>query len=108
MFVGSSGSSDSGASTRSLFSSRRCDSPILLQGSNRSRDGRSPGLARPAEDPDPESPSRTGRPPWRELKIFQNVVLPGHNHMTAIMVGGPMPQQYIDSMVAFIRSYDLN
>lgn len=45
---------------------------------------------------------------WRELKIFQNVVLPGHNHMTAIMVGGPMPQQYIDSMVAFIRSYDLN
>ncbi len=43
---------------------------------------------------------------WRELKIFQNVVLPGLNHMTAIMVGGPMPQQYLDSMVAFIDSYD--
>ena len=43
---------------------------------------------------------------WRELKIFQNVVLPGLNHMTAIMVGGPMPQQYIDSMVAFMNSYD--
>jgi len=43
---------------------------------------------------------------WRELKIFQNVVLPGLNHMTAIMVGGPMPQQYIDSMVGFIEAYD--
>jgi pimeloyl-ACP methyl ester carboxylesterase len=43
---------------------------------------------------------------WRELKVFQNVVLPGRNHMSAIMVGGPMPQQYIDSMVAFIDSYD--
>lgn len=43
---------------------------------------------------------------WRELKIFQNVVLPGHNHMSAIMVGGPMPRQYVDSMVAFIESYD--
>ena len=43
---------------------------------------------------------------WRELKIFQNVVLPGHNHMSAIMVGGPMPRQYIDSMVSFIESYD--
>lgn len=43
---------------------------------------------------------------WRELEIFQNVVLPGHNHMSAIMVGGPMPQQYIDSMLTFIESYD--
>lgn len=43
---------------------------------------------------------------WREVEIFQNVVLPGENHMTAIMVGGPMPQQYIDSMVGFITTYD--
>lgn len=43
---------------------------------------------------------------WRELQIFENVVLPGLNHMTAIMVGGSMPQQYIDSMVGFIDTYD--
>ncbi|MQA90813.1 MAG: alpha/beta fold hydrolase [Gemmatimonas sp.] len=43
---------------------------------------------------------------WRELEVFENVILPGLNHMTAIMVGGPMPQQYIDSMVGFIDTYD--
>ena len=42
----------------------------------------------------------------RELKGFQNVILPGKNHMSAIAVGGPMPQQYIDSLVAFINSHD--
>lgn len=43
---------------------------------------------------------------WREFEVFQNVVLPGLNHMTAIMVGGPMPQRYIDAMVGFIDTYD--
>jgi pimeloyl-ACP methyl ester carboxylesterase len=43
---------------------------------------------------------------WREAKIFQNVILPGKTHLTAIAVGGPMPQQYIESMVKFIDSYD--
>jgi pimeloyl-ACP methyl ester carboxylesterase len=43
---------------------------------------------------------------WREAKIFQNVILPGKTHLTAIAVGGPMPQQYIDSMSAFIDAYD--
>jgi pimeloyl-ACP methyl ester carboxylesterase len=42
----------------------------------------------------------------RELKNFQNVILPGKNHMSAIAVGGPMPQQYIDSLVAFINTHD--
>jgi pimeloyl-ACP methyl ester carboxylesterase len=42
----------------------------------------------------------------REFETFQNVVLPGLNHMTAIMVGGPMPKKYIDSMVAFIEAHD--
>lgn len=42
----------------------------------------------------------------REFETFENVVLPGLNHMTAIMVGGPMPQRYIDSMVAFIDTFD--
>jgi len=45
---------------------------------------------------------------WREAKIFQNVILPGKTHLTAIAVGGPMPQQYIDSMSAFINAYDSN
>jgi len=43
---------------------------------------------------------------WREAKIFQNVILPGKTHLTAIAVGGPMPQQYIESMVKFVDSYD--
>ena len=40
---------------------------------------------------------------WRELDIFQTVVLPGHNDMSAIMVGGPMPQR---DMVASIEQHD--
>ncbi len=42
----------------------------------------------------------------REFETFENVVLPGLNHMTAIMVGGPMPQKYVDSIVSFIDTYD--
>jgi len=42
----------------------------------------------------------------RELGDFQNVILPGLSHMTAIAVGGPMPQKYIDSLVRFIDSND--
>jgi pimeloyl-ACP methyl ester carboxylesterase len=43
---------------------------------------------------------------WREAKTFQNVILPEKTHLTAIAVGGPMPQQYIDAIVKFIDSYD--
>jgi pimeloyl-ACP methyl ester carboxylesterase len=43
---------------------------------------------------------------WRELEVFENVVLPGLNHFTAIAVGEPMPQRYVDSMVGFIDKYD--
>jgi len=43
---------------------------------------------------------------WREAKIFQNVVLPGKTHLTAIAVGGPMPQQYIEMMCKFIDMFD--
>jgi pimeloyl-ACP methyl ester carboxylesterase len=43
---------------------------------------------------------------WREAGTFQNVILPGKTHLTAIAVGGPMPQQYIDATVKFIDSYD--
>jgi pimeloyl-ACP methyl ester carboxylesterase len=43
---------------------------------------------------------------WREAGTFQNVILPGKTHLTAIAVGGQMPQQYIDATVKFIDSYD--
>lgn len=44
---------------------------------------------------------------WRELNNFRNVVLPGKNHMSAIAVGGPMPQAYTDSLVEFINAHDV-
>ncbi len=40
---------------------------------------------------------------WREARNFTNVVLPGKGHLSAIMRGF-IPQQYIDSMVAFITA----
>jgi pimeloyl-ACP methyl ester carboxylesterase len=43
---------------------------------------------------------------WRESQIFQNVILPERTHLTAIAVGAPMPQEYIDAMVRFIGMYD--
>ena len=43
---------------------------------------------------------------WREVKVFQSVILPGKTHLTAIAVGGPMPPQYIESMTRFIDAYD--
>ena len=43
---------------------------------------------------------------WRELANFQSVVIPKKNHFTAIMVGGPMPSEYIDALVKFINAND--
>lgn len=43
---------------------------------------------------------------WREAKRFTNVILPGKTHLTAIAVGGPMPQAYIDEMARFIDAHD--
>ena len=44
---------------------------------------------------------------WRELNNFQNVVIPKKNHVSAIMVGGPMPPEYIDALVKFIDANDI-
>lgn len=44
---------------------------------------------------------------WREARVFQNVILPEHTHLTAIAVGGPMPAQYVDAMSRFIDAYDV-
>ena len=43
---------------------------------------------------------------WRELKHFTNVVLPGRNHMTAIAVGVPMDEIYVNALVKFINAHD--
>jgi pimeloyl-ACP methyl ester carboxylesterase len=43
---------------------------------------------------------------WREAKVFQNVILEGKTHLTAIAVGGPMPPQYIEAITRFIDLYD--
>lgn len=42
----------------------------------------------------------------REFTTVMNVVLPAKDHMTAIMVGGPMPPEYAEAMVGFIGMYD--
>ena len=44
---------------------------------------------------------------WREARTFQNVILVEKTHLTAIAVGGPMPQQYVDAMVRFIDANDV-
>ena len=43
---------------------------------------------------------------WREARTFQNVILPEKTHLTAIAIGGPMPQQYADVMSRFIDMFD--
>ncbi len=42
----------------------------------------------------------------RELKNFTNVVLPGKSHLTAI-VAPYMPKQYVESLVDFIDTHDV-
>ena len=44
---------------------------------------------------------------WRELANFQNVIIPKKNHVGAIMVGGPMPPEYIDALTKFINANDV-
>jgi pimeloyl-ACP methyl ester carboxylesterase len=43
---------------------------------------------------------------WRESRVFENVILPGKTHLTAIAVGGPMPPQYVEAMARFIDMFD--
>ena len=42
---------------------------------------------------------------WREAAVFQNVILEGKTHLTAISSNGA-PPLYIDAMVRFIDAYD--
>jgi pimeloyl-ACP methyl ester carboxylesterase len=88
------------------------------------RQGAGPGSAAPTPPPGPkidlatiafpvlaingefDSPHVKTQRMSRELRNFSNVILPGRNHMSAIAVGGPMPQQYIDTLVDFINAND--
>ena len=55
-----------------------------------------------------DNPYRKTHRLWREVKTFQNVILPGKTHLTAIAAGAPPSQQYIDAISKFIDSYDRN
>jgi len=43
----------------------------------------------------------------RELSHFENVILPGRNHMTAVAIGVPMDETYVKRMVEFINKNDV-
>jgi pimeloyl-ACP methyl ester carboxylesterase len=54
-----------------------------------------------------DNPYRKTHRLWREVQTFQNVILPGKTHLTAIASGGPPVQQYIDATARFIEMYDV-
>jgi len=53
-----------------------------------------------------DNPYRKTHRLWREVQIFQNVILPGKTHLTAIAAGAAPSQQYIDVIAKFIDMYD--
>jgi pimeloyl-ACP methyl ester carboxylesterase len=44
---------------------------------------------------------------FRELRDFTSVILQNHDHISAIGMRGPMPQQHIQTLVRFIDGHDL-
>ena len=54
-----------------------------------------------------DNPYRKTHRLWREAQTFQNVILPGKTHLTAIAAGAPPSQQYIDAISKFIAMYDV-
>jgi len=53
-----------------------------------------------------DNPYRKTHRLWREAQTFQNVILPGKTHLTAIAAGAAPSQQYIDAISKFIDAYD--
>ena len=53
-----------------------------------------------------DNPYRKTHRIWREAQTFQNVILPGKTHLTAIAAGAAKSQQYIDVIARFIDMYD--
>jgi pimeloyl-ACP methyl ester carboxylesterase len=54
-----------------------------------------------------DNPYRKTHRLWREVQTFQNVILPGRTHLTAIAAGATPSQQYIDAIARFIEMYDV-
>lgn len=54
-----------------------------------------------------DNPYRKTHRFWREARTFQNVILPGKTHLTAIAAGAAPSQQYIDAIAKFIDAYDV-
>ncbi len=53
-----------------------------------------------------DNPHRKTHRLWREARTFQNVILPGKTHLTAIAAGAPPSQEYIDAIAKFVDGYD--
>jgi len=53
-----------------------------------------------------DNPYRKTHRLWREVQTFQNVILPGKTHLTAIAAGAAPSQLYVDSIAKFIDAYD--
>jgi len=53
-----------------------------------------------------DNPYRKTHRLWREVRIFQNVILPGKTHLTAIAAGAAPSQQCVDAIAKFIDMYD--
>lgn len=53
-----------------------------------------------------DNPYRKTHRLWREAQTFQNVILPGKTHLTAIAAGAAPSQQYVDAIARFIDAYD--
>ena len=54
-----------------------------------------------------DNPYRKSHRLWREAQTFQNVILPGKTHLTAIAAGAPPDAQYIQVIAKFIDAYDV-
>ena len=54
-----------------------------------------------------DNPYRKTHRLWREAQTFQNVILPGKTHLTAIAAGAPPDAQYVQVIAAFIEMYDV-
>lgn len=53
-----------------------------------------------------DNPYRKTHRLWREAQTFQNVILPGKTHLTAIAAGTARSELYIAAMAKFIGMYD--
>ena len=54
-----------------------------------------------------DNPYRKSHRLWREVQVFQNVILQGKTHLTAIAAGAPPSQEYVNAIAGFINTYDV-